>query len=32
MPMSMSDFDAFVRKEIKLNAEIVEAAGIPKEQ
>lgn len=31
MPMSMSDFDAFVRKEIKLNAGIVEAAGIPKE-
>jgi tripartite-type tricarboxylate transporter receptor subunit TctC len=32
MPMSMKDFDAFVRKEIALNAEIVEAAGIPKEQ
>ncbi len=31
MPMSMKDFDAFVRKEIKLNAGIVEAAGIPKE-
>ena len=32
MPMSMKDFDAFVRKDIALNAEIVEAAGIPKEQ
>jgi tripartite-type tricarboxylate transporter receptor subunit TctC len=31
MPMSMKDFDAFVRKEIKLNAEIVKAAGIPPE-
>ncbi len=31
MPMSMKDFDAFVRKEIKLNAGIVAAAGIPKE-
>ena len=32
MPMSMKDFDTFVRKDITLNAEIVEAAGIPKEQ
>jgi tripartite-type tricarboxylate transporter receptor subunit TctC len=32
MPMSMSDFDAFVRKEIKLNAGIVAAAGIPKSE
>jgi tripartite-type tricarboxylate transporter receptor subunit TctC len=31
MPMSMKDFDAFVRKEIKLNAGIVKAAGIPPE-
>jgi len=31
MPMAMSDFDAFVRKEIKLNAEIVAAAGIKPE-
>jgi tripartite-type tricarboxylate transporter receptor subunit TctC len=31
MPMSMSDFDVFVRKEIKLNAGIVKAAGIPPE-
>jgi tripartite-type tricarboxylate transporter receptor subunit TctC len=31
MPMSMSDFDAFVRKEIKLNAGIVKAAGIQPE-
>jgi tripartite-type tricarboxylate transporter receptor subunit TctC len=31
MPMSMSDFDAFVRKEIALNAGIVKAAGIPPE-
>jgi len=31
MPMSMKDFDVFVRKEIKLNAEIVKAAGIPPE-
>jgi tripartite-type tricarboxylate transporter receptor subunit TctC len=31
MPMSMSDFDAFVRKEIKLNAGIVRAAGIQPE-
>jgi tripartite-type tricarboxylate transporter receptor subunit TctC len=32
MPMSMKDFDTFVRKEIKLNAGIVKAAGIPLEQ
>jgi len=32
MPMSMKDFDAFVRKEIKLNAGIVAAAGIPKSE
>ena len=31
MPMSMKDFDAFVRKEIKLNAGIVAAAGIQPE-
>jgi hypothetical protein len=31
MPMSMGDFDAFVRKEIKLNAGIVKAAGIQPE-
>jgi tripartite-type tricarboxylate transporter receptor subunit TctC len=31
MPMSMKDFDTFVRREIKLNAEIVKAAGIPPE-
>lgn len=28
MPMSMADFDAFVRKEIKLNAEIFAAIGL----
>src|ERR1700722_4686759 len=28
MPMSMSDFDAFVRKEIKLNARVDQADGI----
>ena len=28
MPMSMAEFDAFVRKEIKLNADIFAAAGI----
>jgi len=28
MPMSMADFDAFIRKEIKTNAEVVAAAGI----
>lgn len=28
MPMSMSDFDAFIKKEIKLNADIFVAAGI----
>ena len=28
MPMSMAEFDAFVRREIKLNADILEAAGI----
>jgi tripartite-type tricarboxylate transporter receptor subunit TctC len=32
MPMSMKDFDTFVRKEIKLNAGIVAAAGIPKSE
>jgi tripartite-type tricarboxylate transporter receptor subunit TctC len=31
MPMSMSDFDAFVRKEIELNAGIVKAARIQPE-
>jgi tripartite-type tricarboxylate transporter receptor subunit TctC len=31
MPMPMADFDAFVRKEIKLNADIVAAAGIKPE-
>jgi len=29
-PMSPSEFDAFVRKEIAINAEIVKASGIPK--
>jgi tripartite-type tricarboxylate transporter receptor subunit TctC len=28
MPMSMADFDAFIKKEIKLNADIFVAAGI----
>jgi tripartite-type tricarboxylate transporter receptor subunit TctC len=27
MPMSPSDFDAFIRKEIAVNAEIVKASG-----
>jgi hypothetical protein len=31
MPMAMKDFDAFVKKEIKLNADIVAAAGIKPE-
>ena len=29
-PMTPSEFDAFVRKEIAINAEIVKASGIPK--
>jgi tripartite-type tricarboxylate transporter receptor subunit TctC len=28
LPMSVSEFDAFLRKELKLNAEIVAVAGI----